>query len=90
MKDSRKLEFPDPKEKYDSSRGVVSFFGVDAGKKVVCGISFETLDDHFEDRKDPMRNFTDNRGKIESEARKKYIGNFLEKDGSVLIGTEDL
>lgn len=90
MKDSRKLEFPDPKEKYDSKRGVVLFFGVDGGKKVVCGISFEALDDHFEDRKDPMRNFTDNRGKIESEARKKYLRNTLEKDGSVLIRTEDL
>ncbi len=90
MKDSRKLEFPNPKERYDSSRGVISFVGVDGDQKVICGISFEALDDHFEDRKDPMRNFTNNRDKIESEARKKYIKNLLENDGSVLIRTEDL
>lgn len=90
MNDSRKLEFPNPREKYDSSRGVVSFLGVDGDKIITCGISFEALDDHFEDRKDPMRNFTDNRSRIESEARKKYIGNLLEKDGSILIRTEDL
>lgn len=44
----------------------------------------------FVDRKDPMRNFIDNRQKIESETRKKYIVNLLEKDGLVLIRTKDL
>jgi transcriptional regulator with XRE-family HTH domain len=90
MNDSRKLEFPNPREKYDSMRGVVLFFGVDGDKKIKCGISLEALDDHFEDGKNPMQNFTNNRKRIEGEARKKYIGNFAEKDGSVLIQTEDL
>jgi len=90
MNDSRKLEFPNPREKYNSSRGVILFYGVDGDKEVVCGISFEALDDHFENKKDPMRNFTNNRDKIESEARKKYIRNLSEEDGSILIRTEDL
>ena len=47
MRDSRKLEFPNPREKYNSSRGTISFFRVDGNKKVICGISFEALDDHF-------------------------------------------
>jgi transcriptional regulator with XRE-family HTH domain len=90
MRDSRKLEFPNPKEKYDSSRGLILFFGVDTDKKIPCAITFEALNDHFEDRKDPMRNFLNNRQQIESEARKKYIRNLTEKDGLVLISTEDL
>jgi transcriptional regulator with XRE-family HTH domain len=90
MKDSRKLEFPNPKEKYDSTRGVIMFLGVDGDKKVICAISLEALDDHFEDGKNPIRNFIRNRGIIEGEARRKYIGNLLEEDGSVLIRTEDL
>ncbi len=90
MNDSRKLEFPNPKEKYDLTRGVVMFVGVDGDKKVICAISLEALDDHFKDGKNPMRNFIENRGVIESEARRKYLGNLLEEDGSILIRTEDL
>ncbi len=90
MNDSRKLEFPNPREKYDSLRRVIIFLGVDGNKKVICAISEEALDDHFEDRKNPIRNFIENRGIIEGEARRKYIGNLLEEDGSVLIRTEDL
>lgn len=90
MRDSRRLEFPNPNEKYDSSRGIILFFGVDSAKKIPCGITLEALDDHFEARKDPMRNFLNNRKKIESEARKKYIRNLNEKDGLILIRTEDL
>ncbi len=90
MNDSRKLEFPNPREKYDSLRRVIIFLGVDGDKKVICAISEEALDDHFEDGKNPIRNFTRNRGIIEGEARKKYIGNLLEEDGSILIRSEDL
>lgn len=90
MKDSRNLEFPNPREKYDSTRGVVLFHGVDGDKKVICAISLEALDDHFEDGKNPIRNFMENRGVIEGEARRKYIENLLEEDGSILIRTEDL
>jgi len=90
MKDSRTLEFPDPKEKYDSTRGVVVFAGVDGSKKVKCAISFEALDDHFKNWQNPLKNFVKNREEIEREARKKYINSFLESDGSILISTEDI
>lgn len=90
MNDSRKLEFPNPREKYDSTRGTVMFQGVDGNKKVICAISLEALDDHFVDGKNPIRNFTQNRRIIEGEARRKYLGNLLEEDGSILIRTEDL
>ena len=94
MNDSRKLEFPNSKgkyqEKYDSLRRVIIFLGVDGDKKVICAISEEALDDHFEDEKNPIRNFIKNRGRIEGEARRKYIRNLLEEDGSILIRTEDL
>lgn len=94
MNDSRKLEFPNPKgeyrEKYDSLRRVIIFLGFDGDKKVICAISEEALDDHFGDGKNPIRNFIENRGIIEGEARRKYIGNLLEEDGSILIRTEDL
>ena len=94
MNDSRKLEFPNSKgkyqEKYDSLRRVIIFLGVDGDKKVICAISEEALDDHFEDEKNPIRNFIKNRGRIEGEARRKYIKNLLEEYGSILIRTEDL
>lgn len=90
MKDSRNLKFPDPKEKYDSSRGVIVFTGIDGNKRVICAISFEALDDHFENGENPLRNFIKNRSKIENEVKKKYLDDKLESDGSVLIRTEDL
>ena len=90
MKDSRTLKFPDPKEKYDSSRGVVVFTGIDGNKKVKCAISFQALDDHFENGQNPLRNFVKNREAIEMEARKKYLNAFIENDGLILIKTEDL
>ena len=94
MNDSRKLEFPNSKgkyqEKYDSLRRVIIFLGVDGDKKVICAISEESLDDNFEHEKNPIRNFIKNRGRIEGEARRKYIKNLLEEDGSILIRTEDL
>jgi len=90
MKDSRTLEFPDPKEKYDSIHGVIAFTGIDRNKKIRCAISFETLDDHFENGQNPLKNFVKNRAVIENEAKKKYLNNKLESDGSILIRTEDL
>jgi hypothetical protein len=90
MNDSRKLEFPNPREKYDSLRRVIIFLGVDGDKKVTCSISEEALNDHFKDGKNPIRNFIENRVIIEGEARRRYIGNLLEEDGSILIRTEDL
>jgi transcriptional regulator with XRE-family HTH domain len=89
MRDSRTLEFPNSKEKYDSERGVIVFTGVDRGKKVKCAISFEALDDHFENGQNPLKNFIKNRAIIENEAKRKYLNNNLENDGSILIKSDD-
>ncbi len=90
MADLRRLTFSKPKEKYDPSRMAVIFFGHDAKKEITCAMSFEALDDHFGLVKDPIKTFISNRDRIENEARKKYFGNRLERDGLVLIRTEDL
>ena len=91
MIDDRHLIFLDPKEHYDHHRMSVFFTGKDGDKTVQCGISEEALEDHFKgDRKGPLKIFVANQERIEHEARRKYLTNHLEKDGSILIRTTDL
>lgn len=89
MIDERNLTFMEPKERYDFSRAAVLFSGKDGEKIVQCAISQEALEDHFDD-KDPIKMFVANRERIEHEARRKYLTNKLEADGSILIRTTDL
>ena len=91
MVDERHLVFPEPEEQYDFHRDVVLFSGKDREKTVRCAISQEALDDHFGgDNKDPLKIFVANRERIEHEARRKYLTNHLEADGSILIRTIEL
>jgi fido (protein-threonine AMPylation protein) len=86
----RELTFPEPNERYDSNRMVVSFWGQDGDKRVRCAISREALDDHFDgDNKDKLAVFTANRRAIEERARQKYLAGNTEADGGVLIRTMD-
>jgi hypothetical protein len=56
-----------------------------------CAISREALDDHFDgDNKDKLKVFNASRERIEHEARRKYLADLVESDGSVLIKTMDL
>ena len=85
------LRFPEPEERYDFDRGVVTFWGQDGENRVRCAISREALDDHFQgDDKDKLEVFRANRQAIELKARRKYLDGETEPDGSVLIRTGDL
>lgn len=89
--DPEELRFRKPDERYNSDRGVVEFTGQDGATEVRCGISREAFDDHFHgDGKNKLEVFRRNRATIESEARRKYLAGRSERDGSVLIRTEDL
>jgi transcriptional regulator with XRE-family HTH domain len=91
MLDQRVLIFPEPRERYNGDRLIVVFWGEDGDKEVRCTIGQEALADHFKpERKDPLKAFVANRAAIEHEARRKYLADRLESDGSVLIRTGDL
>jgi predicted transcriptional regulator len=91
MLDQRRLEFPALTAKYISDRSVVRFTGQDGDKKVICEISREALDDHFNGNKqDPIKTFNENHLTIVHEARRKYIGERADNDGIILIKSEDL
>lgn len=86
MVDSRTLVFSDAKARYDSERGVVLFSGQDGEKRVHCAIGRDVLDDYYRDGEtDPLKMFTRNRERIEHEARKKYLADILEPDGSIFL-----
>lgn len=89
MLDERVLVFPEPAER--STGEAVLFRGRDGDKRVPCGISRETLEDHFDsDNRDLLKVFRENRERIEHEARRKYLAGLLEANGSVLIKSMDL
>jgi transcriptional regulator with XRE-family HTH domain len=92
MLDERVLVFPDDRAHYDPMRMVVLFKGQDGDKTIPCAISREALDDHFDgDNKDKLKVFKASRERIEEhEARRKYLADLVESDGSVLIKTMDL
>jgi transcriptional regulator with XRE-family HTH domain len=91
MVDERHLIFPEPKERYNFDRDVVQFIGNDDEKSVRCAISREAIEDHFRgDNEGSLKIFIANRKRIEHEARRKYLANRLEDDGSILIRTSDL
>ena len=91
MTDTRTLVFTDPESRYESDRGV-SFRGRDGENRVLCRISREALDDHFseDDRLRPAAAFAKHRKEIESLARRKYLLDQIEPDGSVLVRTLEI
>lgn len=93
MTDKRTLVFGNDDEfKYDTGREAVAFWGEDAGRRVLCRISREALDDHFSenDRLGPEAAFAKHRKEVESLARRKYVLDQTESDGSVLIRTLEI
>ncbi len=91
MTDRRTLTFPDKEFDYDSSSGAL-FWGQDGQTRVRCRISREALDDHFSDRDrlSPQEAFKKHREEIERLARRKYLYDQREPDGSVLIRTTEV
>lgn len=91
MLDERTLVFTDKLVRYDSVRDVAVFEGRDGDRTIRSAISREALEDHFDgDDVDPVKVFHAHRERIEHEARRKYLDGRLERDGSILIQTEDL
>jgi len=90
MTDKRTLAFPD-KEFHVDIDGTVTFWGQEGERRIRCRISREALDDHFSDRDrlKPEAAFKKYRGEIEALARRKYLLDRLEPDGSVLIRTDE-
>jgi len=87
----RELTFPKPDARYIFDREVVIFWGKDGDTRIRCEISEEALDDHFGgDRKDELKAFLAHQSEIEEIARRKYLADQLERDGSVLIHTNEL
>ncbi len=91
MTDQRRLDFAKPEPIYLPDRMVVRFLGQDSNKRVRCEITSDALDDHFQgDDRDKLKVFTANQAQIEHEARRKYLNDRVEVDGSVLIKSKDL
>jgi hypothetical protein len=88
------LTFNNPTARYDLQRDIVSFAGKSLGIPVACGVSRETLDDHFgADRlgqNGRLEQFLKNRSKIELMARIKYLSWPVDEPNSVLIKTQDV
>ena len=60
-------------------------------KVIQCAISWEALGDHFNgDNKDSLKTYRANKERIEHLARRKYLSEQVESDGSVLVRTEDI
>jgi len=95
MVDKRILIFPEPIAQEDWNKGAIVFWGKDSDKRVRCAISREALGDHFKgDGKNLLKVFEANRPAIEQYARRKYLANQLEADGTIaaelLIRTDDI
>jgi Protein of unknown function (DUF1488) len=85
------LTFPAPDARYVFDRAVVVFWRQDGETRIRCEISEEALDDHFDgDRKNELKAFLAHPHEIEEIARRKYMAGRLERDGSVLIQTNEL
>jgi transcriptional regulator with XRE-family HTH domain len=91
MTDKRTLSFPDEGFNFDIVQGV-TFWAQDGDRRIRCRISREALDDHFsdKDRLRPDAAFRKYRDDIQALARRKYLLDQLEPDGTVIIGTHDI
>ncbi len=82
--------FPDENFKAEFER--ITFWGQEEDKRILFRISREALEDFFSDRDQlrPEAAFKKYRKQIESIARRKYLGNEEEPDGTVLIRGQDI
>jgi len=90
MTDSRTVVFPDENFKAEFER--ITFWGQEEDKRILFRISREALEDFFSDRDQlrPEAACKKYRKQIESIARRKYLGNEEEPDGTVLIRGQDI
>jgi transcriptional regulator with XRE-family HTH domain len=90
MTDTRTLLFRD--REFNEQDNRIYFYGEDASKRIRCAILREALDDHFsdDDKLRPKQAFEKYRLDIETLARRKYLNNQHEVNGSILIDTHDI
>jgi hypothetical protein len=88
------LTFNNPRVRYDSERDVVTFVGEALGNPVICAVSRETLEDHFDagnrGNNARLEALLKNRSKIEDLLRTKYLSWPVEEPETVLLKTMDV
>lgn len=91
MTDQRSLLFTALDVYYQPEKQVVIFMGQDEKKPIPCGITLEALEDHFDllAKQNPIKTFKQNQNGILYLAKKKFLQNRFEGDGSILITTKD-
>lgn len=90
LNDQRTLVFPALNAHYLLDQRVVMFSGQDRSHIIHCAISEEALKAHFNsEEKNALKVFQANRDKILHMARRKYLADLFEVDGSVLLTTVD-
>lgn len=91
MNDKRQLIFPEEQLRRGISPVAIVFTGSDHQRTIQCGITQEALNDHYHGlHHDPFNTFKKHRESIQHEARRKYLANKIELDGSILIKTTDM
>ena len=92
MTDKRTLGFDEGEDVRNEFGAGVIFWGKEGKRRVRCMISREALEDHFSDgdRLTTEAAFRKYRKDIEALARRKYLLDQLEPDGSVLIRTNEI
>jgi hypothetical protein len=77
-------------EAFDGIRQVVSFPADSNGKRIICAISREALQDNFGGNNiDPLTCFKNNRNRIEHKAAVLINSKRFEQNGSILIRSAD-
>jgi hypothetical protein len=88
------LHFDDRPARGDSDRDAVIFIGRNAMREVICAISGEALEDHFDADgvadQSRIKLFQRHRAEIENMARIKYLTWPVEEPDAVLVKTADV
>jgi len=84
------IEFP-PGETDDKNRWIVWFLAVVNGERIKCGMSYQTLRDHFEaDFYEPLPAFVAHRQRIEQFTAQFIRQGRFGPDGRILIRSHDM
>jgi hypothetical protein len=86
------LHFAESTHAWDFDRYAMRFTGYDGGRRVVCMISGEALQDHFgaiDIREGMEAAFLRNRKRIEERARELYRAGKIDDQGRVLLRSVD-
>ena len=83
------IKFPNV-ERINGGRMIVSFLADQNSSRIVCGISFEALQDNFGGNNiPPLDCFRANRHAIVAKAERLITQGRFEEDGSILIRCQD-